>query len=455
VATAWSWAVVLLAVLVIAERAERAELAARAARAGWAADVPLLFLRGGYPALGFLILGLAILLADRAMRLAQGRDRSAEDAAMLRIAGKVARLGGWTIDLPDRTLRWSDENCAIHDVPPGYQPTLTEGIGLFPPEHKADVIRHVETCARDGTPYDFEMPKFTATGRKIWVRSIGEAVRDAEGRIIRLQGAFQDISDRKRAEEALRRAQEELHQSQKLESVGRLAAGIAHDFNNLLSVINGYSEAVLASPHLDAETRGLVEEIAEAGQRAAVLTRQFLAFGGKQLLRPKVVDLTVLVTGMEDKLQHLLGEDVTLTTTSAWPSPVLVIADPRQLEEVIVNLARNAREAMPVGGSLTIVTTQEAVGNGTPGKSHVAPGFYAVLTVTDTGQGITEPLHEIFEPYVTTKDVGQGSGLGLASVYGIVKQSGGFVSVDSEPGRGTTFSIHIPLADPPPGAVAS
>jgi PAS domain S-box-containing protein len=117
-----------------------------------------------------------------------------------KIAGKAARLGGWTIDLPERTLTWSDENCAIHDVPPGYKPTLEEGISLFPPEHRAEVIRKVDTCARDGTPYDFELPKYTAKGRLIWVRSIGEAVRDAEGRIIRLQGAFQDITERRKAE---------------------------------------------------------------------------------------------------------------------------------------------------------------------------------------------------------------------------------------------------------------
>jgi PAS domain S-box-containing protein len=129
------------------------------------------------------------------------REQAAQNAALLeKIAGRAARLGGWTIDLPDRTLTWSDENCAIHDVPPGYKPTLEEGISLFPPEHRAEVIRKVEACAQDGTPYDFELPKFTAKGRLIWVRSIGEAVRDAEGRIIRLQGAFQDITERKQVE---------------------------------------------------------------------------------------------------------------------------------------------------------------------------------------------------------------------------------------------------------------
>jgi two-component system cell cycle sensor histidine kinase/response regulator CckA len=407
------------------------------------ATTGVVYFKSLYPALVFLVSGLAFMFADRARRSAETRDRAAQDAAMLRIAGKVARLGGWTIDLPSRDLTWSDENCAIHDVPPGYKPTLEEGIGYFPAEYRADVVRHVEACARDGTPYDFELPKFTATGRKIWVRSIGEAVRDAEGRIVRLQGAFQDISEQKRAEQALGQAQDELHQSQKMESVGRLAAGIAHDFNNLLTVINGFSEAALAKP-LDAETRVLIEEISGAGQRAVVLTRQFLAFGQKQVLWPEVVDLTVLVMAKAAALRQMLGDGVTLTVTSASPSPVLVLADPRQLEEVIVNLTLNARDAMPGGGVLTMTTDRRTV----------PPPSFAVLTVTDTGQGISVPLHEIFEPYFTTKGVGQGSGLGLASIYGIVKQSGGFVEVDSQPGRGTTFTIYIPLADPGPAPAA-
>jgi two-component system, cell cycle sensor histidine kinase and response regulator CckA len=416
---------------------------------GATADV--LQLGGVYSAaLVFLVLGAGVQLSARAIRSAQARGRAAQDAAMLRIAGKVARLGGWTIELPSRTLTWSDENCAIHDVPPGYKPTLDEGIAYFPPEYRADVVRHVDACARDGTPYDFELPKFTATGRKIWVRSIGEAVRDAEGRIVRLQGAFQDISERKRAEQALRQAQEELHQSQKMDSVGRLAAGIAHDFNNLLTVVNGFSEAALAKP-LDPETRALIEEISGAGQRAAVLTRQFLAFGQKQLLRPEMMDLTVLVTEKAAMLRQLLGDGVTLTVTSHSPSPVLVRADPRQLEEVVVNLALNARDAMPGGGVLAITTDRRTVEKGIPGKPAGTPRPFAVLAVTDTGLGIAVPLYEVFEPYFTTKGVGQGSGLGLASIYGIVRQSGGFGEVDSEPGQGTTFTIYIPLAEP--GAV--
>jgi signal transduction histidine kinase len=293
------------------------------------------------------------------------------------------------------------------------------------------------------------MPKFTAKGRRIWVRSIGEAVRDANGNIIRLQGAFQDISDRKRAEDALRQTQDELYQSQKMESVGRLAAGIAHDFNNLLMVINGYSEAALASPSLDDTTRGLVGEIAAAGQKAAVLTRQFLAFGRRQMLQPRAVDLTMFVMAQAATLRPMMAENMTVTATSESPVPVQVLADPGQLQEVLVNLALNARDAMPGGGALTISTSRTTVDAGQRGRSGVEPGAYAVLKVTDTGQGITEPLHTIFEPYFTTREVGKGSGLGLASVYGIVKQSGGFIEVDSEPGRGTTFSIYMPLIDGP------
>jgi two-component system, cell cycle sensor histidine kinase and response regulator CckA len=412
-----------------------------------------LYLKSVYPALGCLVLGLALVVADRARRSVKERRRAAQDAAMVRIAGKVARLGGWTIDLPGRTLTWSDENCAIHDVAPGYKPTLEEGISYYPPEYRADVRRYVEACARDGTPYDFELPKVTVTGRRIWVRSIGEAVRDAEGTIVGLQGAFQDITAQQRAEDALHQTQEALHRSQKMESVGRLAGGIAHDFNNLLTVINGFSEAALSRP-LDAETRVLIEEISGAGQRAAVLTRQFLAFGQKQTLQPEVLDLTVLVTAKAAVLRQLLGEGVTVTVTPASPGPVLVLADPRQLEDVIVSLALNARDAMPGGGQLAISIARRTVENGIPANHDVTPGCFAVLTMTDTGQGISGPLHQVFEPYFTTKEFGSGSGLGLASVHGIVKQSGGFVEVESHPGRGTTFTIYIPLADPAAEAAA-
>jgi two-component system cell cycle sensor histidine kinase/response regulator CckA len=228
------------------------------------------------------------------------------------------------------------------------------------------------------------------------------------------------------------RAQEEMLSTRQLESIGQLAAGIAHDFNNLLTVINGCAELALEDPTLDPATRDLLEDIAGAGRRAAEITRQFVAFGRRQMLLPGIIDLSALAAGVAGTIRQQIGDTVKLTLTSD-AEPVWIIADPRQLERVLINLAANAAEAMPEGGTLTISTAAQ---NGS-----------AVLTVSDTGRGIDPAVRaHLFEPYVTTKDRARGSGLGLAVVYGIVKQSGGSIDVDTEPGR-TTFRIHFQSAE--------
>jgi PAS domain S-box-containing protein len=308
----------------------------------------------------------------------------------------------------------------------------------------AQAIRENRSIRFDGA----ELFLFSKSNEAIPIDECAAPIVDEHDRVTGGVVAFRDIRDRRLAEDALRRAQEELQQSHKMESVGRLAAGIAHDFNNLLTVINGCTELALANKGLDATTRGLLDEVVAAGGRAAMLTGQFLAFGRKQMLQPRMVDLTALVTDLAPMLRRLVGERVVLTATSGPASRVLVLADPTQLEQVIVNLAVNARDAMPAGGALTITTTQTTVEADTPRRAEVEPGRYAVLTVADTGQGIAESVrNRIFEPYLTTKEFGKGAGLGLASVYGIVKQSDGFVAVDSEPGRGTTFKIYLPLVE--------
>lgn len=308
---------------------------------------------------------------------------------------------------------------------------------------------------------DVELFLFTKSNEAIPIDDCASPIVDDRGRVIGGVTAFRDIRYRRLAEDALRQAQEELSQSQKMESVGRLAAGIAHDFNNLLTIINGCSELALESEHLDDTTRDLLREVVGAGARASTLTRQFLAFGRKQMLQPRLVDLTALVTDLTAMLRRLIGEDVELTTTSQ-PQPVFVLADPGQLEHVIVNLAVNARDAMRSGGTLTIATSHTTIEAGAARSDTVEPGRYAVLTVSDSGRGIEESVkNQMFEPYFTTQDSATGSGLGLATVYGIVKQSDGFVEVDSEPGRGTTFTIYIPLVEnaapvsDPPEYVAS
>jgi two-component system, cell cycle sensor histidine kinase and response regulator CckA len=255
-----------------------------------------------------------------------------------------------------------------------------------------------------------------------------------------------DITERKKADESLRQKEEQLRQAQKMEAVGRLSGGVAHDFNNLLSVIIGYAEILVV--HLKREDPLVknVAEIKKAGERAAGLTRQLLAFSRQQVLQPRILDPNIVVGDMGRMLRRLIGEDIEFTT-SLDPALGTVKVDQTQLEQIIMNLAVNARDAMPWGGKLRIETSHEVLDEMSCASVgfNVRPGKYVRLTVTDTGTGMdAETQVRIFEPFFTTKEKGKGTGLGLATVYGVVKQSDGYIWVTSKPGEGTTFKILLP-----------
>jgi two-component system cell cycle sensor histidine kinase/response regulator CckA len=306
---------------------------------------------------------------------------------------------------------------------------LTDDNLLNPEE--AEISRESDRQVIDtGEPLlDAEETRTLASGTKASVLTSRVPLRDASGRVVGVLGVYQDMTERKRLESQLR-------QSQKMEAIGRLAGGVAHDFNNLLTIISGNVHLIQHLPPGDPEFPQLLDDISDAADRAAALTRQLLTFSRKQPTRPVVLDVNEVVTGLVSMLRRLIGERIVIQTNLA-PTPIRIRADRGLVEQVLMNLAVNAKDAMPDGGVLTI-TTAETTGS----------GRFAKLAITDTGVGMTDEVkRHLFEPFFTTKDIGKGTGLGLATVYGIVEQAGGGIEVESAPGAGSTFTIRLPWCD--------
>ena len=308
------------------------------------------------------------------------------------------------------------------------------------PDDRDRVLGEVRRSSESGEPFVSTYRLQTRDGRTVWWHDEARPTRDPLARRLVL-GFVTDVTEQKRLEA-------QLLQAQKMEAVGQLAGGVAHDFNNLLSVITGYSEMLLDEMGPNDPRVPRLTEIRRAAERAASLTRQLLAFSRKQVLQPRILDLNSIVTDTEKMLRRLIGENIDLVTVRG-AALGRVRADPGQLEQIIMNLTVNARDAMPQGGRLTIETANREIDAAyTRDHPGAQTGSFVMLSVADTGSGMDRATQaRIFEPFFTTKEAGRGTGLGLSTVYGIVKQSGGYIEVDSEPGRGTTFRVLLPRTE--------
>jgi two-component system, cell cycle sensor histidine kinase and response regulator CckA len=373
--------------------------------------------------------------------------------ARLRLALSGADLGTWDWDIPTGHVSF-DERWArmLGYEPSDLSPDLQTWSDLVHPDDLGAVTAALEAhLAGDTDGYETVHRVRHRDGNWVWILDKGRVIeRDDEGRPRRACGTHLDITASKQAEQELVESRAQVYQVQKLECVGRLAGGVAHDLNNLLTPILGYSELLLRDPTSSQRTRASVEEIMQAGQRARDLVRQLLAFSRKQALEFDPIDLNDLLNRFIGLLRRTIREDIAIRfeTTAALP---VVHGDAGQLEQVVMNLAVNAQDAMPAGGVLTIETAVlDLDGSAADGRS----GPHVRLTIRDTGTGMTAAaLAHLFEPFFTTKEQGKGTGLGLATVYGIVTQHGGTIGVDTAPDRGTSFTILLPVsADPVVGA---
>jgi PAS domain S-box-containing protein len=389
------------------------------------------------------VTGLALASAvwlerDRATRALRQSEEQ------LRLALDAARMGIWFWSVEANQLVWDQSLRRLFGLTPDERIDRYEHLlERIHPEDRARVAEAVGRAVEDGAPLDCEFRIVLSDGRVRWIADHGKVGRDERGRAVYMTGICLDVTERRTNEERL-------VQAHRMESVGRLAGGVAHETNNQMSVILAATSFILEREDLSADIKADAEYIRKAAERTSAVTAQLLAFSRRQIMRPEVLDLNAVVSGWEPVLRRIMGEDCEIVLRPG-PTPAPVKADRGRLEQVLLNLALNARDAMPEGGTLTLEILEaeltEAYALMRPGVV-IRPGRYALLVVSDTGHGMDKQTQDqIFEPFFTTKAIGQGTGLGLSTVYGIVKQSDGYIWAYSEPGQGATFKIYLPMSE--------
>jgi len=397
-----------------------------------------------------------IPVIERALRDARvradyrkGLEMVARSQRQLAEAQRVAQLGSWKLDFNTGLSDWSEEQFRLFGVDPEtFHPSYEAVLDRIIPADRKRVEESVKRTINEGREQDTQFRVRLDNGDERVIQGRAHVVRNPDGKVIGVAGTSRDITAWDAAQQERKKLEEQLRQAQKMEAVGQLAGGIAHDFNNFLSVIMGYSELVTSTiagdPHMSAVVDD-VREIKNAAERAATLTRQLLAFSRRQVLQPEILDLNASVDGMDKMVRRLIGEHIQFDVIhQKGLGPIK--ADPGQIEQVILNLVLNSRDAMPKGGRLIVETKNIDIVD--PSATEPPPGVYVVLTVTDNGGGMSPDVRDrVSEPFFTTKEKGKGTGLGLSMVYGVVKQSSGYIYVHSEVGKGTTFSVYLPRVD--------
>ena len=357
-------------------------------------------------------------------------------------AQRLANLGNWVWDIEDNKVTWSDQLADIYGVKPGeFDGTFAGYLRLVHPDDRERVRQDITQAFESGRGFRVDERIVRSNGDVRYLQSVGEVIKDDRGQVVRMLGVCQDVTERVEAERALRESEEKLAQAHKMEAIGQLTGGIAHDFNNILMIVGGHAE-MLRRRFSDPKARAGIDAIASAARRGESLTRQLLTFSRRQPLSPEVIDLKQRVNAVRDMLVGSLRGNIALAVDipdDIWPVEV----DVAEFELAIVNLAVNARDAMPEGGTFTL--TARNIPASDPRKIGQFAGGGVELTFSDTGTGIPpDVIAKIFDPFFTTKAVGKGTGLGLSQVYGFARQAHGTVTVTSQAGRGTTFTLRLP-----------